>query len=338
MSRRRGGFTLIELLVVIAIIAILIALLLPAVQQAREAARRTQCKNNMKQIGLAMHNYHDVYLQFPLGAPLTVSGPGPLDANFYSSAFTSILPYLDQANLQNLYDSLRPWEAQTPMVARIPLSIYLCPSSTGNEIISFPQLLAIPSVQTGDTYGALQYALCKGAHGNWCENTNEIPASVKGMFDLNMKTKFRDITDGTSNTLCVGEATSGGEWKVANNTTPNMPEPGTDPQWAWIIAQPANFGLKAIVGGPQSSLYACTVDRLNKNPVTETVFDETQFQGGGANCTNPEDSTSNFRSQHAGGGQFLYADGSVHFISENIDLLLYRNLSTRGGGEVVETP
>lgn len=327
---RQRGFTLIELLVVIAIIAILIALLLPAVQQAREAARRTQCKNNMKQIGLAMHNYHDVYNMFPLGAAARPNSAGPpgfgLDISI--GAFASILPFIEQVNLKNLYNDSLSWELQSPVVARTKVPVYLCPSNAGPEVETNPVLAAYP---IGTEIGACNYLLSKGATQGWCLN----PATDRniGMFGINLRTRFRDMTDGSSNTLCVGEGASGFPWAVSAGANPGVaiPEPAGRVQQGWIAPQPNPLAIQGMSGFTTGGNFGTTVWRLNLNPIVETVYDDAGLN----NCNSANDFTSNFRSPHTGGGQFLLGDGSGRFISENIDQNLYNGLGTRGNGEVI---
>jgi prepilin-type N-terminal cleavage/methylation domain-containing protein len=329
-NNRSRGFTLIELLVVIAIIAILIALLLPAVQQAREAARRTQCKNNLKQIGLAMHNYADTYNMFPPGACAKPNSPGPpgfgLDISI--GAFASILPYLEQANLQNLYVDTIPWEAQQPQVAAAVVPSYLCPSNVGPTIDTNPALASYP---IGTEIAATHYLLSKGATQGWCLSPAE-DLNV-GMFAINLRTKFRDITDGSSNTLCAGEGATGGRWKVASGANPNVaiPPPAGRVQQGWIAPQPNPLGIQSLSGFTTGGNFGTTVWVINKNPVVETVYDDSDL----GNCNSASDYTSNFRSQHVGGSQFLLGDGSTRFVSENIDQGTYNALGTRGNGEVI---
>tara|TARA_R110002095_G_scaffold77659_6_gene66606 strand:- start:1057 stop:2070 length:1014 start_codon:yes stop_codon:yes gene_type:complete len=337
MSRRKPlnrGFTLIELLVVIAIIAILIALLLPAVQQAREAARRTQCKNNMKQFGLAMHNYHEAHSTFPLGASVnfaTSSGGG----NFITNGIVMMLPYFDQGNLSNLYDATKPWEQQSPTVARTNIAMFVCPSNVGTNPITEPALASL--IPVGGTYGITTYLMSRGSNVAWCQ-TSAQPTDVKGMFDLNRGAKMRDITDGSSNTIAMGEGATGSQFPLCENQGCNTATgPSIEATQGWIVAQPPPSDFKAgLFMGPRAGVFGSTADRINKKYTTETVIDLTNF----TNCMviNNTDATSNFRSQHIGGCHFLYADGSVHFISENVDLGLYRALSTIQGGEVVEAP
>ena len=327
---RHRGFTLIELLVVIAIIAILIALLLPAVQQAREAARRTQCKNNLKQIGLAMHNYHDVYNMFPLGACAEPNSPGPpgFGVDISIGAFASILPFLEEANLKNLYVDERPWETQAPAVASTVVTPYLCPSNTGPEVDTNPVLASYP---IGTEIGACHYLLSKGATKGWClspaQDTNV------GMFAINLRTRFRDIKDGSSNTLCVGEGATGTPWQVAAGTAPGtaIPLPNGRVQQGWIAPQPNPLAIQGLSGFTTGGNFGTTVVRMNQNPVIETVYND----GDLGNCNSAEDFTSNFRSHHVGGSQFLLGDGSGRFISENIDAGVYNALGTRANGEVV---
>ena len=186
---RRSGFTLIELLVVIAIIAILVALLLPAVQQAREAARRSSCKNNLKQIGLAMHNYHDVHSALPYGF---YSFEG--DPNFSrnrDSWFQRLLPFVEQAALYDQYErSTGPQVWSDAEAARTRIATYLCPSN--------PEY-----AYTTSGMGAY-------FRGNYGANSGSIngqgtTTSSNGLFFRNSRIRFADITDGTTNTILVGE-------------------------------------------------------------------------------------------------------------------------------------
>lgn len=332
LIQKKRGFTLIELLVVIAIIAILIALLLPAVQQAREAARRTQCKNNLKQIGLAMHNYHDVYNMFPVGACATPEpgGAPSFGVKITIGAFASTLPYIEAANLKSLYVDTTAWESQAPAIARTIIPAFLCPSSPGDTVLTHPAFGSLYGA--GDTFGANHYMLSKGATDAWCLNPATDSRNI-GMFSLNLRTSFRDITDGSSNTLCVGEGSSGNPFSEIQDENGTVLSPALV-GGAWMIPQPSPAGLVPILGASTASNFGSTVFRLNLNPVIQTVYDST----GLGNCTNDRvdtDSTTNFRSHHTGGAQFTLGDGSCRFISENIDQGVYNSVGTRAGGEVV---
>lgn len=192
---RRKAFTLIELLVVIAIIALLIALLLPAVQQVREAARRTQCRNQLKQLGLALHNYHDVHLSFPSGM---IAANGNLQDGMHSG-LTLLLPQLDLTPVYNHYDFNLSWRdpANLP-VASTSLSIFRCPSCPGG----LPQ-------NGGYDLPTSDYAFSKGNRAWLCFDEKV----QSGMFDVNSDTRARDVTDGLSNTFAMGEAMSSAKLK-----------------------------------------------------------------------------------------------------------------------------
>jgi len=329
MRTKKRGFTLIELLVVIAIIAILIALLLPAVQQAREAARRTQCKNNLKQFGLAMHNYHDVYNMFPLGISVRPGSAAPT-TNFYANANAALLPYFEQANLKELYVDELAWENQSPAVARTVVAPFLCPSNAGGEIITIPAFGAL-GLPVGDTFAITNYLFNKGSHRGWCTNPATMGQQV-GMFDINLRCGMRDLTDGSSNTIAMGEGASGGNFPVCSGqgcTTPDAPvEPAVQ---AWMQAQPSSTTFKGMGLQSLGSIFGSSFDQMNKSPVTETLIDDGAFN----DCTAAGHATSNYRSYHTGGAQFLLGDGSARLISENIDRGTFNSLSTRSGGEVV---
>ncbi len=327
MKKRNRGFTLIELLVVIAIIAILIALLLPAVQQAREAARRTQCKNNLKQFGLAMHNYHDVFNMFPLGVSTKWSAGGTPTSNFYANANSALLPYFEESNLKNLYNDSKPWEQQTPTVAKTIVSAFICPSNAADQIVNLPALAGFP---IGPDLAITTYLYNKGSHGGWCINPNTMGNRI-GMFDTNLKTGMRDLTDGSSNTIAMGEGATGSQFPVCEGQgcfTPSTPK--TNISQAWIVAQPNSTAFKPAFG-VIGSIFGCSMDLINKKPATETFVND----GAVSNCNDPSHVTSNYRSYHVGGAQFLLGDGSARLISENIDRNTFNSLSTRGGGEVV---
>jgi prepilin-type N-terminal cleavage/methylation domain-containing protein len=302
-SRRiKRGFTLIELLVVIAIIAILIALLLPAVQQAREAARRTQCKNNMKQIGLAIHNYHDVYKMFPTGSvPRYVSGNNFVNQSAWGW-HSFILPMIDQAPLfsslgvndRKLYDVTSAATSRGELDNLFPpLNAFMCPSDTTG-----PRLRA--GMIRANFNGNGQSGIT-GPTNNWRPPTSNYPGvcgyrdvnrplgpgknrpAQRGVFYNLSRVSFRDIADGTTNTLFVGERDrrcGAGSW-IGNRAPRGGGTRGAD----------YTFGRISV---PINDILPNTGNRSR-------------------NCTD------GFGSKHAGGSQFVLGDGSVRFISENID-------------------
>jgi len=302
---RRRGFTLIELLVVIAIIAILIALLLPAVQQAREAARRTQCKNNLKQIGLALHNYESSIRIFP---PSSTSGFGKgvwgwtatseQDRTMHLHSFASlILPYLEQAAVSNSIDYNRSSLAvvNRPM-AEQQLPFYLCPSYAGAKFSTDP--LYVTTV--GFNRYAIRNYVAMGAK-TVVGLSGAIPA--EGCMFPASRTGFRDMTDGASNTIMIAETR---EEKAS----------------VWIDGTSASVAARYMALTPPT--YAGTRNSINYQPY---------FQGG----VFPNSIGQNWgpSSQHTGGAHHLLGDGSVRFLSENLDVNTYDALVSKSGGEVV---
>lgn len=332
----RRGFTLVELLVVIAIIGILVGLLLPAVQAAREAARRMSCQNNVKNIVLSMHNYESAHRTFPYGSTARFGSALP-NTNMYSSAFAATLPFIEQANLQNLIDFRYPWEQQTPQVARTPIPIFFCPSDAGENPkhdAPFEALVGQLGLPIGGNFGAVSYALSKGPNFRWSNRPRS--HQHRGMFDIGMGTKHGAITDGTSNTFCIGEAATGNPWNVCEGQgctgAPVMGPAGLVTAFqAWLIPQPNSTTYKGAGLPARTSIFGTTADRMNKFPVTETLVDDAGFTHANADA----DSTSNFRSNHTGGCNMGMVDGSVQFVASTMDTVPYQALSTVQSGEVV---
>jgi prepilin-type N-terminal cleavage/methylation domain-containing protein/prepilin-type processing-associated H-X9-DG protein len=336
--RRRPGFTLIELLVVIAIIAILIALLLPAVQQAREAARRTQCKNNLKQIGLALHNYHDVHLLFAPGAfwnvtqANCVAGDPAAGQSYKGSILLHILPYMEQSALFNNFDFNRcnvdtsVFPGTTKQVRTTVMPAYRCPSDNYGS----------HNGTNGDTSAAVHnYAACfgpgvtGGANGNsgasptcGCPSApfvaavpailqaNTQPNNAPGMFSRAGTRKpcgIRDNTDGTSNTIYFGEV---------------RPECSGHARGGWASS---NNGQ-----GLTSNLIPINYDSCNK-PQTGTPPNECW-----RDCN--WNSELGYKSRHTGGAHMLYGDGTVRFLSENVSMEVYAKLGAKSDGTPVEAP
>ena len=274
---RQRGFTLIELLVSIAIIAILIALMLPAVQQARETARRAQCRSHLKQLALGLHNYHSAKGVLPAGAYLMGSA-FPIQSGWGWGAM--ILPHVDQGSLYNQIDFGQGTAAGTNAadVLGQSLSLWLCPSDTAPSQMS----VGVPSGPT-----------LRIATGNY--------ASVSGALGPMSHVRFRDIADGLSNTLLVGERVYQHGDDVGNGRYTS----------GWYGSLSYNLGYL-----PHSLPYGAA---SIVNPIN---------QGGGA--------ASSFGSRHAGGAHFAMADGAVHFFGENMDTRVYHTLGTIAGGETVE--
>lgn len=342
------AFTLVELLVVIAIIGVLVALLLPAVQAAREAGRRAQCLNNLKQFGLALQNYHSSHNKFPPG---TLMKQKQMD--FYANANAALLPHFEQANLLRLYNPNAQWEDQELGVASTVIPMFKCPSSSAdNPLVD----VALGTVVDESTYGLTEYAYCMGATDAFCARegmkAGEIPTSQQGMFNLVWGASIRQITDGTSNTIAMGEASADPRWKVchlAGCTEEGIAAtPGGDARvvgMGWIVGEP-NSTLHYAALGPRSGMYASTIEPMNKYPLTDTyvdlpqyIADYTAFKANPGHYCRPSTeggrhSASNFRSDHSGGCNFLMADSSVSFVSEGIDLAVYRARATISGDEV----
>ncbi|MBI1346416.1 DUF1559 domain-containing protein [bacterium] len=359
-SRRARGFTLIELLVVIAIIAILIALLLPAVQQAREAARRTQCKNHLKQMGLALHNYESAFTVFPM---TNAQNYLPNTQGFSPQA--RLLPYLEQANLQNLidftqyafsgpYNNLVP-NPQFAAAFAIPVPIFLCPSDPA------PTQTAGAG---GAVYAGTNYMV---SFGSGSGTNYDLRWRTDGICYENSNAKMRDVTDGTSNTVFMSEsvrsvgadftlpsgslppypyqstmngssgvsatlqavqglAGSGGAWSGFNNGNGVIENPNLNAVWPTMTSYRGAASL-ALRGRGTSWAHSGAISTLTNGYTTpnskipDIVTHFTGFFGP--------------RSWHTGGAHVLMGDGTVRYLSDNIDSQLHRHLHSRDGGETL---
>lgn len=346
LRHRRKGFTLIELLVVIAIIAVLIALLLPAVQQAREAARRTQCKNNLKQIGLAVHNYHDTFNVLPFGKGFKYNGcPG------YArwSQHAMMLPYFEQAPLYNSINfslcpdtpgmnGTIPFMPQSPspgnvntVACQTRIPGFFCPSDLG--------------VGSGGWGGQNNYPANQG--GWLCDrsdtpalNPGDIsPSEVQtGIFYYLSQVRFRDVTDGTSSTCFFSEKVrgQGGSTPTAFDLFVILPQTTLDATYQTcqsVNTQSASalstrWGWSWVMGENCCTQY---------NHVA--VPNSTSCAGAGAfangDMTNMAMQVS-ANSRHVGGVHAMMGDGTVKFVSSNIDLNVWRAVGTRAGNETAD--
>ena len=298
-SRKSRGFTLIELLVVIAIIAVLVALLLPAVQQAREAARRTSCKNNLKQISLALHNYQSTHRVFPMGV-LGTSGSSNSSDNLHTWQ-SMILPFVDQAPIFQRYNfNVRFDDAVNASLVREKLPVYLCASQDDSVI--------------DDAYGPSHYAANAGTR----------PGNDDGLLYPLSSNSFRDVTDGTSNTISTGEIRFeiGGWARGAMNS-------GSGGSGGGGSGGGSGSGG---AGGGGGQGFARGVLRWWQ---ADAGCAQAGFNLPATGCSNDAEQRFQFSSLHVGGCQFSLSDGSARFISENIDVDLFRALLTRNGNEVV---
>ncbi len=321
---RRGGFTLIELLVVIAIIAVLIALLLPAVQQAREAARRSQCKNNLKQLGLALHNFHDTFNRFPAGTNPDIEPwktPGSTDANYGSNWKIFILPYIDQAPIYgkwqfNTSSGYSNSNNITPLLAKNMISVYRCPSSTLPDFSTrwHQTMYTSYTALSGSTGDATAYAAAGGGL-----------VSDKGVLGNKSMTKIKDITDGTSNTIMVGEQSN--DLRDGNN--------------AVILgnAYSGSVGVSITAQGPDpwsiGSHLTSTNELYNITTIRWPINKRWTTSLGTQGVTDNVGNNIPLSSQHVGGAHLLFGDGAVRFLSDNLNLTTLFNLAQRDDGQTI---
>jgi len=352
----RRAFTLIELLVVIAIIAILVALLLPAVQQAREAARRTQCKANLKNVGVAMHNYHEVHNGFPPGV---VNGGSqgsnsPHTTSLNHTAWVYLLPMLDQTPLYNQFDLncatnmvnhrgrtlMCGWNYQNPnaaganpnqLLVQTKLAVLLCPSDNGAD-----QLVSHGNTQHwgADKHALTNYALSAGGHWTgwsterywnvWAGRTQHLPDGriripVRGAFGFNSNSKMKHFKDGSSNVMLVGESMS-----TLSNNNLNFGRPGSHylPTWA---------------GHRHHGTFLCNHPNLNPHinnsryHINGPLCEPGLPGSGGTDDIRPYLNVHS--SIHTGGAHALMADGKVAFLNESMDHSAYAILTRINSGE-----
>ena len=307
---RRKAFTLIELLVVIAIIAILISLLLPAVQKVRDAGARAQCQNNLHQIALAAHNYHDVHKKFPPGVNLpfqtAVAGgysAGPVYPGIYESLFEFLLPYVEQDNLyKHLNFTLTQYGnckgPNSPGNTIVPT--YLCPADVGPPQTTYFQY----------NFGANSYGGNPGVTGFYTGSMDQT-----GIFYINSSVRMTGITDGTSNTLMFGERRREDKTydRIYGGGTPGAFAQRSG--WAWSNNLP---GFDYLFGASQSINWVMPPS-LQSDP--GFVYEDMRF--------------SCYGSFHTGGANFALCDGSVRMLVDATPLYILQEMSTRNGGEVV---
>lgn len=324
-TKAKKGFTLVELLVVIAIIGILIGMLLPAVQMVREAARRTTCSNNMRQIGLALFNYESAHKQFPsagqakrggtgsnAGQNVFFSDKGVIESfsNAAPSVQTYILPFVEQENVYNLVnldyrydiDPTRPEAPTNQQAAKVALPLYICPSTGRGQ-------------SDAEGYGYTDYSAPVTVRPGLSGNPNQ--PRFKCVLNGDSERLIASITDGTSNTIAMAEDAGRidvdrGGFMIIKEEVMDDGTPANRRSWAW--ADPDNaFNVDKLVNNsqtPKGGPPGCTWDIVNCGPNEETF----SFHPQGANCS--------------------YADGSVHFINENVDAATFAALMSINGGEV----
>jgi prepilin-type N-terminal cleavage/methylation domain-containing protein len=339
--RVRPGFTLIELLVAIAIIGVLVALLLPAVQMAREAARRSQCANNLKQLGVALHSYHDVYGMFP---PASQGGIGAVYMNF--TGFAMLLPFIE---VEGAYDAMNfdvssvsggvhyygwSYAANTTSYG-VRVATYMCPSSRGRADVPFVNYSRGSLLWTVNDPAVTDYVFSAGASP--IVYAPDADKRLIGAFGIDSATRLSDVLDGPSATFLIGEAVGGnarnpylatgyGTSRVCAPRPNNLHYENLP-----YMAYGRRRGISAtdyIVGG----LMGVTVDRTGwfYAPNDCPYESYTDYFAPGTSQQLP-----NFRSAHPGGVPFLLGDGRVEFVADSVDAAAYRARSTIAGSETV---
>ena len=308
----RRGFTLLELLVVIGIIAVLSGLLLPAVQKVRAAAARMQCANNLKQLGLALHTYHDCNGKFPPGAVGPRPGVAGTSGLMAHGLGSYLLPYLEQEPLARRYHRNVSWfDPLNQKVVNTQLSVWQCPSAEANRIEEGwrPTITPPPGTSFNGTAACGDYAGMLGVHPELVNRGVIDPPGgprdesgfYEGIFEINRTTRLTDICDGTSHTIMMAECAGRPQLWQGRKPVPNV----------WLSGGP--WASRGLLWGRGAT------------------GDGTDFYGKCAiNCTNDRE----VYSFHSGGANAVFADGSVHFLQADMHIRVLARLITRAGGEV----
>jgi prepilin-type N-terminal cleavage/methylation domain-containing protein/prepilin-type processing-associated H-X9-DG protein len=327
----RRGFTLVELLVVIAIIGVLVAILIPAIQAARESARRTQCSSNLRQVGLATISFHDAQKRFPSAYQ---SEPGGVMGNAFETGdagpgwtcLFQILPYLEGSTVAEKFNTKLPsWHADNAAAAQLVIPTYLCPSVSDQT----------PSYEVrneaGDRlaeFSRANYVANAGHFAVWEKPLQNLTVEANGVFFRNSRLSVKNITDGTSNTVFMGEQTP-----IHSDSTWVGIVPGavTCPTKLFPVAhcEPAATQIN-VHSGP---------DPFDEHEEGEEVEDEHDHSAPMAHPPNdPHGFVDEMYAEHPGGCNVLFGDGSVRFVSETIDPMIWAALSSRAGGEILNAP
>jgi prepilin-type N-terminal cleavage/methylation domain-containing protein/prepilin-type processing-associated H-X9-DG protein len=336
----KRAFTLIELLVVIAIIAILIGLLLPAVQKVRDAAARTQCINNLKQIGVALHNYHDVYLQFPAGYIDGNKNPQSTPDNDIGPGWgwaAQLLPFVEQGGVYNQINlNVGVGLGVNAAPCQIALKVYQCPADPYQQ--NFTVWPTNVVVAHGNYIGCSGWVECFGnAGGDYVPSSDggaaedgdgaNTPTGLAGdgLFYRNSRNTFASVTDGLSNTVIVGERCA----QHSPTTWTGAVTGGQCPAWmATTPWTPPYTPSSSAPSGPNGTAY------------DNADYGEALVLGHGnlthlPNSDNPFFDPDTFWSMHTGGANFLFGDGSVHFLTSGINPATYQAMMTIGAGDIV---